>query len=69
MAALAGARVLGLDPNPTSIDVRQAALTLAVQVRSSPTLTGCDERHAVHRRGDDPPAAMADRGDPGGLVA
>ena len=37
---------------PTSIELRQAAFTLACTVRSCPMCTGLQERHPVHRGRD-----------------
>ena len=69
MPPLAGAGVLGLDPNPylhrrapRRVDGGPAGQQLADRDR-------LDEGHPIDAGGDDPPAAVADRGDRGGLVA
>ena len=54
---------------PTSIDVRQAAFTLAWTVSELPDVHGLQERHPVHRRGDHAAARVADGRDAGHLVA
>ena len=62
-------RALGLHRTPTSIDVRQAALTPALQVTSSPTLTGRMKVIRSIAAVTSAPAAVADGSDSGGLVA
>ncbi len=51
---------------PTSIEVRPAQLTWADVRTMSPTCTGCEERHLVHRGGDRRSAAVPLRHRAGG---